>query len=136
MSEQELTNTPDLESRRPGWVSLAAILLALAAVFNGAKLVISGGSINPISAVFLIYFVLLFIVSAGLMQLKTWAYWAFLAVTVLGVFSITADILLFFLGLATNAEILPIQFIQLAIAIGWLIYFSTKEVREAFEVRW
>ncbi len=134
----EVTMTGGVDERRPGWVAVAAIWIALSGAFSGAISAwgaISGGV--TVEGLLLVgYALVLVTIAVGIFLLKKWAYWAFVAVVILAAMNIAADLLLVGLDIPPGARISIPQVIRLMVSIAWLVYFFTKPVRNAFEIAW
>lgn len=123
----------DIEKRRPGGVTVAAMLLVVAGMLNGGLTLFLQQPLLVKGFLLVLYLGVLG-VAIGLLLLKRWAYWAFLGLATLSAMSTLIDLVFVGLGIAPASDRLLIQLAQAVIAVAWLAYFATAPVRRAFGI--
>lgn len=123
----------EIESRRPGGVTLAATLLVIAGMLNIVFTLLLQQPL-PVKGLLLMIYVGVLGVAVGLFVLKKWAYWAFIGLATLSAMSTAIDLVFIALGIAPTNDTFLIQVVQTVIAVVWVVYFATLPVRRAFEI--
>lgn len=123
----------DIETRRPGGVTVAAMLLVITSMLNGV-LTLFLQQPPLVKGALIVLCLGVLGVAIGLFVLKKWAYWAFIGLATLSAMSTAIDLVFVGLGIAPTNDRLLIQIVQTMLAVAWLVYFATAPVRRAFEI--